>query len=92
MRSTEAFQLSSEDLPVRPHKRAEGYERGITMRKLISIQELSQLWSVPVPTLYNWVNQRRVPYVKLGRCLRFDPAELEEFRRRHSIMETAGKR
>jgi excisionase family DNA binding protein len=51
-------------------------------RKLIRIEELSALWSVPKSTLYNWVSQGRLPYVKLGRSLRFDVVEIEEFRAR----------
>jgi excisionase family DNA binding protein len=60
-------------------------------RKLIDIAELSTLWSVPKSTLYNWVNQGRLPYVKLGRSLRFDVLQIEEFCRQ-STMYTAGKR
>ena len=60
-------------------------------RKLINIDELSALWSVPKATLYNWVNRRRLPYVKLGRCLRFDLIQLEEFRQ-ESTMGVAGRR
>jgi len=60
-------------------------------RRLINIDELSTLWSVPKATLYNWVNQRRLPYVKLGRSLRFDLIQLEEFRQQ-STMGVAGRR
>ena len=60
-------------------------------RKLITIAELSSLWSVPTATLYNWVNQGRLPYVKLGRSLRFDLVEIEEHRERSTIA-VAGKR
>jgi excisionase family DNA binding protein len=59
--------------------------------RLININELSALWSIPRATLYNWVNQRRLPYVKLGRSLRFDLIQLEEFRRQ-STMGVAGRR
>ena len=60
-------------------------------RKLINIDELSALWSVPKATLYNWVNQRRLPYVKLGRSLRFDLLQLEQFCQK-STMGVAGRR
>jgi excisionase family DNA binding protein len=60
-------------------------------RRLITIEELSALWSVPKATLYNWVNQGRLPYVKLGRSLRFDLVQIEEFREQ-STMSVAGKR
>ena len=60
-------------------------------RRLINIDELASLWSVPKATLYNWVNQGRLPYVKLGRSLRFDVLQIEELRE-HSTMGVAGKR
>ncbi len=60
-------------------------------RKLIDINELAALWSVAKATLYNWVNQGRLPHVKLGRSLRFDVQDIEEFRQR-GTMGLAGKR
>ena len=60
-------------------------------RKLMTIDELSALWSIPKATLYNWVNQGRLPYVKLGRLLRFDLVEVEKLRAQCTIA-VAGKR
>ena len=62
-----------------------------TARRLITIAELSALWSVPKATLYNWVNQGRLPYVKLGRSLRFDLVQIDQFREQSTIA-VAGKR
>jgi excisionase family DNA binding protein len=39
---------------------------------LINITELSKRLAVAKGTLYNWVYLRRIPFVKAGRCLRFD--------------------
>jgi len=60
-------------------------------RKLITIAELSSLWNIPKATLYNWVKQGRLPYVKLGRSLRFDLVQIEEFSEQSTIA-VAGKR
>lgn len=60
-------------------------------RQLMDVQQLAELWRVPKSTLYNWVSLGRLPYVKLGRSLRFDPQELEEFLSRRK-MGMAGKR
>ena len=60
-------------------------------RRLIDINELSELWSIPKSTLYNWVNQGRLPYVKLGRSLRFDIMQIEKVREQ-STMGLAGSR
>jgi excisionase family DNA binding protein len=58
---------------------------------LIDINELSERWRIPKATLYNWVNQGRLPYVKLGRCVRFDPNELQAFVNQGKMI-SAGKR
>ena len=39
---------------------------------LIDINELSSRLSIAKGTLYNWVYLRRIPFIKAGRCLRFD--------------------
>jgi len=52
---------------------------GEPQRRLVTIQEASKFLSVSVSTLYGWVWQRRIPFVKLGRSLRFDIGDLEKF-------------
>jgi excisionase family DNA binding protein len=46
---------------------------------LLTIREAAQYLAVSVSTLYGWVWQRRVPFVKIGRALRFDPRDLAAF-------------
>jgi len=46
-------------------------------QRLITIREAALFLSVSVSTLYGWVWQRRIPFVKIGRALRFDPRDLE---------------
>lgn len=45
-------------------------------QQLIDIKELSKRISVPKGTLYNWCYRRRIPFIKAGRSLRFDPDEV----------------
>jgi len=47
-----------------------------TGAKLIDINELSNRISIPKGTIYNLVYLRRIPFVKRGRSLRFDPEEV----------------
>ncbi len=61
-------------------------------RHLIDIDELSQRLNIAKGTLYNWVYLRRIPFVKLGRALRFDPNEIERIIRISSKLEVAGRR
>jgi excisionase family DNA binding protein len=60
--------------------------------QLIDINELSSRLSIKKGTLYNWVYLRRIPYVKLGRALRFDPSEIDRIVRVSSTLEVAGRR
>jgi excisionase family DNA binding protein len=46
---------------------------------LLTIREAAQYLAVSVSTLYGWVWQRRIPFVKIGRALRFDPRDLAAF-------------
>lgn len=58
---------------------------------LIGIDELSRRLSIAKGTLYNWVYLRRIPFIKAGRCLRFDYNAV--FQTLHQItMDEAGRR
>jgi excisionase family DNA binding protein len=46
-------------------------------KKLVKIEDLSLYLDTPVATLYTWTHQRKIPHVKMGRCLRFDLAEID---------------
>ena len=48
-------------------------------QRLVPIREAASFLSVSVSTLYGWVWQRRIPFVKIGRALRFDLRDLEAF-------------
>jgi excisionase family DNA binding protein len=78
----------------RPHMQSKtqnitGIDAGYS-RVLIDIDELSSRLCIAKGTLYNWVYLRRIPFVKLGRALRFDPVEIERVLRNCSTMEIAG--
>ena len=46
---------------------------------LITVQDAAKFLAVSTSTLYGWVYQRRIPFVKVGRSLRFELAELQKF-------------
>lgn len=50
-----------------------------TVSGLITIQEAAKFLAVSTSTLYGWVYQRRIPFVKVGRALRFELEELQKF-------------
>lgn len=39
---------------------------------LLTIQELATHLKVPVKTIYYWVHRREIPYLKVGKHLRFN--------------------
>lgn len=51
----------------------------IRVTQLVNVNEAAQFLAVSPSTLYGWVWQRRIPFVKVGRAVRFDMADLERF-------------
>ena len=61
-------------------------------QKLIDINELSRLISTPKGTIYNLVYLRRIPFVKRGRSLRFNAAEVIRSLPHYGMIDQAGTR
>ncbi len=47
-----------------------------TSGSLLNVSEAAALLAVKPRTIYAWVAERRIPYRKAGRLLRFDQTEL----------------
>lgn len=52
---------------------------------LLTVQEAAKYLAISPSTLYGWVWQRRIVFVKVGRSLRFDLADLQEFIRANRV-------
>ena len=48
---------------------------------LLTVPEVAEQLGVSVHTVYSWVAQRRVPFLKVGRLLRFDGRTIEAWLR-----------
>ena len=59
---------------------------------LVDINELSRRIGVPKGTLYQWVYLRRIPFIKAGRSLRFDPAQVIQSLPHFDTIGSAGQR
>lgn len=46
------------------------------MERLMTAKQVSELIEVQPSTVYQWVHEGLIPYVKLGRCVRFKKDEL----------------
>jgi len=41
-------------------------------KRLLSVSELSEYIGISVNTIYSWVSQKIIPYIKCGRLTKFD--------------------
>jgi excisionase family DNA binding protein len=53
--------------------------------ELLNVAEAARFLAVSPSTLYGWVWQRRISFVKLGRAVRFDKADLQEHVNRNKV-------
>ena len=54
-------------------------------RRLLTITEVAERLGVTVRHVRRLVHERRIPFIKWGHLLRFDPDEVEAWIRRHHI-------
>ncbi len=57
----------------------DGISRCEVSGKLLDVRELSQRLGVKVKTVYCWVHARHIPYVKVGRLVKFDPLDISQW-------------
>ncbi|MFA6635709.1 MAG: helix-turn-helix domain-containing protein [Candidatus Omnitrophota bacterium] len=55
------------------------------MEKRLNIHELAEILGVSVNTIYSWISQRKIPYIKVGRLVRFDRNKINEWLETHSV-------
>lgn len=51
----------------------------IQAHRLLSIGEMADFLGVKVNTLYSWVHIRKIPYIKVGRLVKFDLQEVKDW-------------
>jgi len=49
------------------------------MEKLLTIDELAKVLSVKKSTIYQWVHLGLIPYIKVGRLLRFKEGNIQKW-------------
>lgn len=55
-------------------------------RRMLDIQEVATYTGLSVHTVYAMVNQRRIPFVKLGRLVKFDRCKIDKWIEQNSVM------
>jgi len=52
---------------------------GKIRKQFLSPQELSAYLGLSINTIYTWVNQRRIPYIKVSRLVKFNISEIDKW-------------
>lgn len=53
--------------------------------KLLTVEEIAELFQTSTSTIYRWVHKREIPFVKLGGKLRFSPDTIQEYIKKNSV-------
>ena len=61
-------------------------------KRLLTVQELAEYIGISKDTIYSHVSQRRIPFVKIGRLLKFDLKAIDDWIAQNSVMPMPGKR
>ena len=55
------------------------------MNKLIGVEEVAELTSIPESTIRRMVTKGRIPCVRLGKHVRFDPEDISAWVERNKV-------
>lgn len=59
----------------------------IDQLKLWNIRQTAEATGLSVNTLYSWISQKRITYVKAGRKVLFDPKDIEKWVESHKVRQ-----
>ena len=59
------------------------------MERLMTVEEVCQLLRIKKSTLYQWVHQKQIPCLKVGRLVRFRAEDIEKWleKKRQDMIE-----
>lgn len=59
---------------------------GLMIREtqLLDIKQLAQILNKPEGTIRDWVYKRKIKFLKVGNCIRFDPSDIQKWLRERS--------
>lgn len=55
------------------------------MERLLNISEVAEILRISPSTLREWVFMRKIPFIKVGRRVVFDPKDIQEFIRKNRV-------
>ena len=60
------------------------------MTPLLTIKEASGILKIPVGTLYHMVNQKKIPYIKIGKSIRFSQKDIDMWLINYAVKTSIG--
>lgn len=60
-----------------------------TGKRYMNIMQVGDYLSVSKYTIYRWVSQRDIPFIHVGKVLRFDPKAIDEWMQKKSVKTKA---
>lgn len=51
----------------------------MTLKRYMDVGEVAEYLGISKGTLYNWAQQRKLPFVKIGWLIRFDKNEIDQW-------------
>jgi excisionase family DNA binding protein len=70
----------------------EGKEkREMLQRKFLTVKEVSEYIGIKPDTIYTMVSQRRIPFTKVGKLVKFDQTALDAWLKQHTVMPMSTK-
>jgi len=58
---------------------------GRTMRKLLTLNEAAEYLGISKLTLYGWVSERKLAFIKVGRLVKFNQEHLDRWIDHHTV-------
>lgn len=55
-------------------------------RRLVTVEDIATYTGLSIHTVYTMVSQRRIPYVKVGRLVKFDLVLLDAWIKQQTVM------
>ncbi len=59
----------------------------IVNRRLLNVEEVAHMLDMKTGTIYQWVSQRRIPFVKCGRLTKFDLENIGKWIEENTVEE-----
>jgi excisionase family DNA binding protein len=58
-------------------------------KQYLTPKELAGMLRVDITTVYGWTSDRVIPYIKIGRLVRFDPVKITNWLKQKLVLSSA---